>query len=265
METLTTENWRERSTRSMVFIVFLTVILLVGLQVGGFDSLVRESMYQVMKPGLNSMQGFRQLEKRGKAAWLLVTKGSYRLGQAESLLSACLLRDDQSVLLQQENRLLREALGRKENRTNQVVRLFGSDTHWFIDAGSSETVNVGDVVLWQGSLVGRVTETNQRYSRVQTLLDREWKIPVEVGTQSAKALFQHTHGYPEVVLLPREAAIQVNDVITTAGNEELRAGIPIGRVKQFEKENQGVTWRADLELYFNYQQDSWVEVQKERE
>jgi len=264
MDTLTTQNWRERSTSNMVFLLFLFVILLIGIQVGGFDRVIREGMYQVMSPALSAMQLFRQLEKRGQSAWQLVTTGSYRLGQAESLLSACQLREDRSVLLEQENRLLREALGRKENSKNQVVRLFGSDTHWFIDAGSRDAIIVGDTVLWQGSLVGRVTETNQRYSRVQTLLDREWKIPVKVGTQSAKALFQYTHGYPEVVLLPRDAAIQLNDIVQTAGNDELAPGIPIGRVTHLEKANQGVTWRADLEPYFNYQQDSWVEVQREK-
>lgn len=262
MDMLTTNNWRERSIGSSVFFIFLVVMLFLGLQIGGLDAPIRSGIYQVMTPAINGLQGFSQVEKRGKVAWLLVTAGTRRLAEAEAQLSACQLRSDQSLLLEQENRLLREALGKKEQLESQVVRLFGSDTHWFIDAGSREEVSNGDIVFWQGSLVGRVTEVNDRYSRVQTLLDREWKIPVKVGTQSAKALFQYSRGYPEIVLIPRDTVMQLNDVIQTAGNEELPPGIPLGRVKYFEKENQGVTWRADLDLYFPYQLDSWVEIQK---
>ncbi len=258
-----TENWRERSLSNTLSILFLLVLLLVGLQVGELDSGIRDSMYHIMKPGMNGVQEFRQIQRRGQFAWLLMNNGSHRLAESEALLAACQLQDDQSQLLMQENELLRQALGRKQTTQQKAVRLFGSDVHWFIDAGSDEGISAGQVVSWQGSLVGRVTEANQRYSRIQTLLDREWQIPVQVGTQSAKGLFQQTHGYPQVVLLPRDAALQINDIVQTAGNEDLEPGIPIGRVKRVEKESQGVTWQAEVEPYFNYQQNTWVYVTSE--
>lgn len=244
----------------------LVWLLLFGVQQGELDAPVREGMAQVLQPAMLWAQQGRQLNQRFRAVRTLWQMGSQRLLESEQALAQCQLSVDEQQLLEKENALLRAALGQSERPSQGTVfQFYGSGDVWFVNGGEKEGVTNGDIVMWDGSLVGVISEALPHHSQVRTLLDQSWQIPVQVGTASARALLSQSRGYPEVVLLPQNVPLQNEDSVSTSGDADLPPNVPIGRIESLSDTPDGATRQATVRFYQMPRNLSLVEVKKQGE
>jgi len=249
-------RWRQ------LLLFFLLILGLFGLQLGELDPTVRDVTAWLLTPSVQVVEQSQRFFRRLNTMSLLLREGSSRLALSEYALAQCQVDSDRQAILEHENALLREALGQKpEGTQTKTFQFYGSGEIWFINGGTDSGVEPGDVVTWEGSLVGEVSEAFARHSRVRTLMDQSWQIPVQVGTASAsKALLSQAHGYPEIILIPKTAPLQDEDMVSTAGDQDLPPGIPIGRVENIQEQADGATKKAFLQLFQSPRNINLVEI-----
>ncbi len=142
--------------------------------------------------------------------------------------------------LESQNRQLRSLVGSMEatKKTEIPAPIVGrSADHWWqhivLGRGSANGVNVGDVVMAPGGLVGRVVDVTANTSRVLLLSDPSSRVGVTVsrsrfmgyirGQSSNRAVMEFFDKVPDV---------RQGDVITTSALSQLfPAGLPVGRVE----------------------------------
>jgi rod shape-determining protein MreC len=83
------------------------------------------------------------------------------------------------------------SLGEKNGTEAKVFSAypFSDRSEIVIGAGSDDGVIVGDAVVYEGILVGRIKETGRRTSVVQTVFDPEFETPVRIGETETDALY----------------------------------------------------------------------------
>lgn len=124
---------------------------------------------------------------------------------------------------------------------------------WFqqveVNAGSSRGVALGQPVLADGALVGKVTEVTGASSIVQLITDHTMSVASEVQNHVGDTgVLSPDVGSPNRLLLqdlPRRAAISSGELVVTAGYRDptnpsqpgslYPPGIPIGRVVSFSQ------------------------------
>lgn len=142
--------------------------------------------------------------------------------------------------LESQNQQMRSLLGFMDSTPKAEIPapIVGrSSDHWWqhivLGRGSANGVNVGDVVMAPGGLVGRVTSVTASTSRVLLLSDPSSRVGVTVsrsrfmgyirGQSSNRAVMEFFDKVPDV---------RQGDVITTSALSQLfPAGLPVGRVE----------------------------------
>lgn len=101
-----------------------------------------------------------------------------------------------------------------------------------IMGGSSDGVDKGDVVLTGEGLVGRVTQTGYKSSRVLLVTDINSRIPVQVGEAGTRAILAGDNSLrPRLQYVGNQAPVVPGDKVVTAGDgAAFPPGLPIGRV-----------------------------------
>ncbi len=164
--------------------------------------------------------------------------------------------------LKEENRLLRELLGLKEDNESfvfsepcDVVARNANDMYggFTINRGSSDGLSLNDPVVTSVGLVGRVTEIAPNYAKVSTLLSPQVNVGVfTVRTKATGVLessFEHAEdGMCLMSNILKDADIKVGDIISTAGNSGLfPEAIMVGRVTEVYDDPNGLSKHAVVE------------------
>lgn len=99
-----------------------------------------------------------------------------------------------------------------------------------IDAGSRQGIEIGNPVINEHGLIGRVIGTTPGVSRVLLLTDVSSRTPVLVGRTDARAILRGDgFGNPRLDFLRSQDAIQPGDMILTSGDGgSLPRGLPVG-------------------------------------
>jgi len=120
------------------------------------------------------------------------------------------------------------------------------------------TINIGEkqgvkkmmaVTVGDNLLLGQVVEVFENYSIVQTIFDPHWQLPVRIGKEEINGLFQ-AGNEPKVVLIEKEKAIQIGDVVYSA-SQEFPYGLKIGEISEIKETTAGVFKEAILKIPFN--------------
>lgn len=164
--------------------------------------------------------------------------------------------------LKEENRLLRELLGLKEDNESfvfsepcDVVARNANDMYggFTINRGSSDGLSLNDPIVTSVGLVGRVTEIAPNYAKVSTLLSPQVNVGVfTVRTKATGVLessFEHAEdGMCLMSNILKDADIKVGDIISTAGNSGLfPEAIMVGRVTEVYDDPNGLSKHAVVE------------------
>lgn len=99
-------------------------------------------------------------------------------------------------------------------------------------AGSSDGVDKGDVVVTGEGLVGRVTQTGYKSSRVLLITDINSRIPVLVGEAANRAILAGDNSLrPRLLYVGNQTPLVPGDKVVTSGDgDAFPPGLPIGRV-----------------------------------
>ena len=116
-----------------------------------------------------------------------------------------------------------------------------------INKGFNFGIEKGMAVLDGFYMIGRITEVNYLSSRALLISDLNSKIPVMIEPSGAKAIMSGTgKNYAILDFLPKNQKLENDNIVYTSGSDGIfSAGIPIGKIKLFEKKYR-VEFFSDL-------------------
>lgn len=159
-----------------------------------------------------------------------------------------------------ENRRLRKLLQLRDQLRGQLLsaRVIGKEVSPFfrvvrvrLDRGERDRVKAGMPVLTADGLVGQVRRTWGRYSDVLLTADKTSAIDVVVQRTGARGMLKGTgdaqHYFCRLEHLPRDADVQVGDLIVTSGlGQRFPASIVVGTVQAIGKKEFGLYQEATV-------------------
>jgi len=129
-----------------------------------------------------------------------------------------------------------------------------------INKGFNFGIEKGMAVLDGFYMVGRITEVNYLSSRALLISDLNSKIPVMIEPSGAKAIMSGTgKNYAILDFLPKNQKLENDNIVYTSGSDGIfSAGIPIGKIKLFEKKYR-------VEFFSDLSQVNFIKVKLKKE
>ena len=129
-----------------------------------------------------------------------------------------------------------------------------------INKGFNFGIEKGMAVLDGFYMIGRITEVNYLSSRALLISDLNSKIPVMIEPSGAKAIMSGTgKNYAILDFLPKNQKLENNNIVYTSGSDGIfSAGIPIGKIKLFEKKYR-------VEFFSDLSQINFIKIKLKKE
>ena len=173
-------------------------------------------------------------------------------------------------LLKKDNTRLRKILSLQESSNNEnisaavISRKTGS---WWrqiiLNKGSKDGVEIGNVVIGPGGLLGRVNNTSLFTSSVTLITSPESKLGVWVDRIQINGLLVGLgDDYPSLIIYSKNADIKVGDFVSSSPSSTLLPpNIPIGIVQSINKTMKSKK-TAKILLLAKPQVIDWVQILK---
>ena len=173
-------------------------------------------------------------------------------------------------LLKKDNIRLRQILSLQESSNDEhisaavISRKTGS---WWrqiiLNKGSKDGVEIGDIVIGPGGLLGRVTNTSLFTSSVTLITSPESKLGVWLERIQINGLLVGLgDDYPSLILYSKDADIKVGDFVSSSpASTLLPPNIPIGVVESVDESIQAKK-TAKISLLAKPQVIDWVQILK---
>jgi len=173
-------------------------------------------------------------------------------------------------LLKKDNTRLREILSLQESSRNDnltaavISRKTGS---WWrqiiLNKGSKDGVEIGNIVIGPGGLLGRVKNTSLFTSSVTLITSPESKLGVWVDRIQINGLLVGLgDDYPSLILYSKDADIKVGDFVSSSpASTLLPPNIPIGIVQSIDETLQSKK-TAKISLLAKPHVIDWVQILK---
>ena len=125
-----------------------------------------------------------------------------------------------------------------------------------LNRGIRDSINTRMGVFDDKGIVGIVTSSNNRYSRVMSILHRDSKISAKVAKLNAFGTLVWTSiGNPrlmELKYIPKHLNPEIGDIIQTSGaSSYFPGGLPIGKIIEIEVDPQGGNFHSIKVELFN--------------
>lgn len=118
-----------------------------------------------------------------------------------------------------------------------------------VDVGAGAGVRTGGAAIFNGMLVGRIKESGENLSIVQTVFDPNFSLPVRIGKNKVDALLKGGVE-PKLTLIQKNSDISQDDMVYSASSE-LEYGLAIGEAGPATVSNAGVFAEAPLKLSYS--------------
>ena len=173
-------------------------------------------------------------------------------------------------LLKKDNERLREILNLQESSNDEYIsaavisRKTGS---WWrqiiLNKGSKDGVEIGDIVIGPGGLLGRVKNTSLFTSSVTLITSPESKLGVWVDRIQINGLLVGLgDDYPSLILYSKDADIKVGDFVSSSpASTLLPPNIPIGIVQSIDETLKSKK-TAKISLLAKPHVIDWVQILK---
>ncbi|MDC2992816.1 rod shape-determining protein MreC [Prochlorococcus sp. AH-736-F17] len=173
-------------------------------------------------------------------------------------------------LLRKDNTRLRQILSLQESSNDEhisaavISRKTGS---WWrqiiLNKGSKDGVEIGDIVIGPGGLLGRVKNTSLFTSSVTLITSPESKLGVWVDRIQINGLLVGLgDDYPSLILYSKDADIKVGDFVSSSpASTLLPPNIPIGIVQSIDETFQSKK-TAKISLLAKPHLIDWVQILK---
>jgi len=167
----------------------------------------------------------------------------------------------ETIFLKAENKRLKKVLDDINYSSELVIAKVIIDKQSpflrsiIINKGSKNNINKGMAVLSDSYLIGKVVEVNYTTSRVLLLSDLNSKIPVTIEPGSIQSILSGDGEKSGVLLYIKDNFLIVEEsIIYTSGTGGLlKSGIPIGKIKQNENQN-------NVNFFVDFSQLRYVKV-----
>jgi len=173
-------------------------------------------------------------------------------------------------LLQKDNIRLRKILSLQESSNNDNISaavISRKTGGWWrqitLNKGSKDGVEIGNIVIGPGGLLGRVNNTSLFTSSVTLLTSPESKLGVWVDrSQTNGILVGSGDDLPSLILYSKDADIKVGDFVSSSpASSLLPPNIPIGIVQSIDKTLQSKK-KAKISLLAKPHVIDWVQILK---
>ena len=175
-------------------------------------------------------------------------------------------------LLKKDNIRLRKILSLQESssKDNISAAVISRKTGgWWrqilLNKGSKDGVEIGNIVIGPGGLLGRVNDTSLFTSSVTLITSPESKLAVWVDRIQINGLLVGLgDDFPSLILYSKDADIKVGDFVSSSpASTLLPPNIPIGIVKSIDKPFKAKK-TAKISLLAKPHVIDWVQVLKEK-
>lgn len=153
----------------------------------------------------------------------------------------------QIEILKKDNEELKKQLGFKQNQKFKTIAasvisraLETGDQSLLLDIGTRDGVYPGQpVIVGNGTLIGKIIETQEKTSWVRLLSDNRSKIAGAIlNSEQSIGVVEGGYGLSiKMNFIPRNELVKIGDFITTSGLEEgIPRGLIIGKIAALENE-----------------------------
>lgn len=273
-------NWlREHKILTLILSIFLAFVIVIVVSYSniGNSTVLGRSVQTVVtmaqgpvssagngiKSGLKGIFQFRSIVKENEELKKQITDLNRQLIQAKLTDSELTELRNLSNILGYEN-----AAANYDFVTADVVAMDGSN--WFnlftINAGTDDGIYKDAVVINGDGLIGRVLEAGKDWSKVISVIDESNSVSFKVfrDMQLLGILSGDGKGSLLGYMIDPEAAVIEGDTLITSGMGMYPEGIPIGKVKKVEWNNDTLLKTVSIEpsAYFKNLQKVTVLVSK---
>lgn len=162
--------------------------------------------------------------------------------------------------LEEENIFLRERLNLADKNywdtsmANVIGRDFQNNRSFLIDSGSKVGIVIGmPVIISNGLVVGKITETSSNTSKVRSVIDLQSKIAVITSESKISGLVRGLGSDIVFDLIAKNKIPKPGELIISSGTDGLwPRGLLIGKVAQIHSEDNQIFNTADIELLTNF-------------
>ena len=149
-----------------------------------------------------------------------------------------------AINTKEENKELQKLLqfSQLKSLDYQAVRLlsrsdYSHSNNIFINSGSKQGLKENSVVVTSKSMIGRIIEVSDNYSRVLTIYDENSKIPAITSNSRQKGILVGAGTKMKIKYLEKDHNIQPGDMVFTSGDgDHLPPGLLIGVVTNIGKQ-----------------------------
>ena len=161
--------------------------------------------------------------------------------------------------LQLENEALRTQLGFANEMESQLytpARVIGRSPTALLDAvvvnrGQRDGVRIGQGVVWNGYLVGRVRSVSQTTSDIELVTDRNFVVPIVLQQSRGTGVLRGTLAGATVDDIPLDTPITVGEAVLTSGlGGELPPNLPVGEVESVISSPSDIFQRIKMRVPF---------------
>jgi rod shape-determining protein MreC len=242
-----------------IITVFLLFFVLVALSFSSFPQNVKTFFYSISSPAQSVFNKagdsvFRFWETIFKIQSLEKDNKILRLKILEFLSDNSKLED-----LEKENQELRNALSLEMEKEFELtlVKIIGKDIGQdsiIINGGLEDGLSNGLVVVTsQKVLVGKISETYDRFSRITLLSSKDNSLDAQVQNKEIDGLIRGNGNLNLLLdLVPKEKDLKEDDVVVTHYlSRKYPQGLLIGQIKTIKKQDTEPFQTAEIEPFFN--------------
>lgn len=251
----------------------LIIIILILLNNQGWINPIKNTLYSIITPG----EEFSY-------------RVSFKLNNFFSFVNSINDLEDQNIILKHENQillgelvqlkevvreneLLRKQIGETEPQQRDLIlaNIIGQDLsglrkYFLINKGLKHGVKEKSVVIASGNiLVGQVTEVNESFSKVQSIIDSNSRVNALIQELSVAGLVRGEQGGDLIIdLLPQSESIEQGQLVISSGLAGFFPnGLLIGEIKQIISSDVQISQMAKIKPAVNFESLEKVFVIKE--
>ena len=133
-----------------------------------------------------------------------------------------------------------------------------SPQNFIIDKGTSDSVRVGNAVIYKDNLVGKVTEANLYFSKVTLLTDPSFSLTVKTLRTRSSGVVKGK-GEKQMILdnVLQSDDIKVSDIILTTGDQDIKGlGLPpdliVGKLISVNKKPSNLFQKGEVVSFLDF-------------
>ncbi len=223
--------------KTLISAILITFLVGAVYLAGGENNFLVSNAREVFSPAISKAIAIEQNIKTSLTSTQKLQK------ENEILKKEVITRVDLDEYRRQIERLeilvgLKNAMEEKGNTVAAKVISCAKSDSIIINRGKDSGINVGDVVLSINGVVGRVSQTGDKFSVVATILNSQSAVSVR-AVRTGKPAIVEGEGleFCKMNFIESAESIATGDYLETNGGVVFPEGIPVGVVKEVKHEN----------------------------